>query len=87
MGNVAPFPGKPLVGVLFMGDRYAVMLAKLGAPAAELQCSFDKREDAEREAREGAALCGWRYVGVVESNHVQGPALRPSPEPQGPDAA
>lgn len=66
--SVVIFPGQPLVAVLSRHGWHGIMLAKPGATAASLQVSYPTLEEAEREAREGAEQCGWRYVGVLDGN-------------------
>lgn len=68
---VVPFPGRPLVAVLAEPGRFSVMLAKVGATAAVRQVSYSTLAEAEHEAREGAALCSWRYVGVFDEDRIR----------------
>lgn len=70
-GAVVSFPGKPLVAVVSEPGRHSVMLAKIGATAGERQCSFGSLEAAVESARDGAAECGWRYVGIFTPERIQ----------------
>lgn len=74
MGLVLPFPGQPLVCVAVRPDVFAIMLVIPGAKNSSWQTSYDTLEDAVREAREEAALCGWRCIGVFDRDrtaHIQ----------------
>lgn len=93
MSNVVPFRGRNLVAVRAEPGRFAIMLAKIGEPAAQFQTAYPTLAQAEREAREGAAMCGWRYVGVFDAEriaHLQkwsSGGDRPPPHTTGPEAA
>jgi hypothetical protein len=69
-GTVVAFRGCNLVAVRVEPDRFAIMLAKIGEPVAQFQTAYPTLAEAEREAREGAALCGWRYVGVFDPHRL-----------------
>lgn len=88
---VVPFPGKPLVAVLSEPGRHSVMLAKIGSASGEAQCSFTSLSAAIEAARDGAAHCGWRFVGVVAADGALVLPYRSRDgarrAPEGPDAA
>ena len=66
---VLPWPGEPIVSVQSVGGVYVVMLAKPGEVTATPQCSCATLDEAIENAREGAEMCGWRFVGVLDEEH------------------
>ena len=70
MSAVIPFRGHNLVAVRAEPGRFSIMLAKIGEPVARFQTAYPTLAQAEREAREGAALCGWRYIGVFDEHRL-----------------